>query len=100
MRVWGRLGLPLERNPSAPSLLLVPSCFLLPVVKQSSTAEFQLLHVSVLREYLQVDLCQDLYLQQVHSSQEEPQEPPCKCHEYLKANLVRMIHVVLALRRT
>ena len=32
------------------------------VVKTTSTAEFQLLHVAVLREYLQMDLCRDLYL--------------------------------------
>ena len=27
------------------------------VVKQSSTAEFQLLHLSVLREYIDMDIC-------------------------------------------
>lgn len=32
------------------------------IVKTTSTAEFQLLHVAVLREYLQMDLCRDLYL--------------------------------------
>lgn len=37
------------------------------VVKQSSTAEFQLLHISILREYLQIELCQDLYLAQVNT---------------------------------
>jgi 5'-3' exonuclease len=35
------------------------------VVKQTNTAEFQLLHLSVLREYLQIELCQALYLAQV-----------------------------------
>jgi 5'-3' exoribonuclease 1 len=40
------------------------------VVKQTATAEFQLLHVSILREYLQVELCQELYLKGVNVSLE------------------------------
>mmetsp|Transcript_39060 Transcript_39060/g.87348 ORF Transcript_39060/g.87348 Transcript_39060/m.87348 type:complete len:1924 (+) Transcript_39060:98-5869(+) len=35
------------------------------LVKQTSTAQFQLLHISVLREYLQMELCQGLYRQQI-----------------------------------
>jgi 5'-3' exonuclease len=31
------------------------------VVKRTNTADFQLLHISVLREYLQIELCQDFY---------------------------------------
>jgi 5'-3' exoribonuclease 1 len=31
------------------------------VVKQTARADFQLLHVSILREYLQIELCQDFY---------------------------------------
>eukprot|EP00618_Florenciella_parvula_P006570 CAMPEP_0119478874 /NCGR_PEP_ID=MMETSP1344-20130328/8410_1 /TAXON_ID=236787 /ORGANISM="Florenciella parvula, Strain CCMP2471" /LENGTH=397 /DNA_ID=CAMNT_0007513079 /DNA_START=84 /DNA_END=1273 /DNA_ORIENTATION=- len=35
------------------------------VLKQTKQADFQLLHISVLREYLQIELCRDLYLQNV-----------------------------------
>ena len=35
------------------------------VVKQTKAAEFQLLHISILREYLQIELCRDFYVRQV-----------------------------------
>ena len=41
------------------------------VVKQSSTAEFQLPHLSVLREYLDMDICLGLRQEKVNNSTDQ-----------------------------